>query len=69
MPQGSVEEKMDHKTELVTGRVVVAKVKGLAYSTLLKMAKDGKVPYYEVGKNGKRFVVDEVLASMRRSVK
>lgn len=62
-------ETMEDEEELVTGREVVARVKNMGYSTLLRMAKSGKIPYYEVGETGKRFRIREVLAAMRRPAK
>jgi hypothetical protein len=61
------EGTMEHEEGLVTGREVVAALgRRIGYSTLLRMAVKGKVPYYEVGETGKRFRIREVLAAMRR---
>lgn len=63
-------ENMEDEEKLVTGREVVAATgERMGYSTLLRMAKAGKVPYYEVGETGKRFRIREVLAAMRRPAK
>ena len=59
---------MDDNEKLVTAEVL-EKREILKKGTAYRMAKEGQIPSYLVGRKGRgiRFRVDEVLAALRRS--
>ena len=53
---------------LEKARTVCTTLHGIGISTLYRMAKNGEIPSYKVGKRGVRFVVEEVKTALLRHV-
>ena len=51
---------------LVKAKELVKELGEIGVSTVYRMAKDGKIPFYVVGKAGVRFNILEVVAALRR---
>lgn len=56
---------MSEIVKLLTPRAAAAML-GIGASTLYKMAARGEIPSYVVGRTGRRVIVAEVLAALRR---
>jgi excisionase family DNA binding protein len=63
-----VKERENFMGKLVKARILKEALEGIAGSTIYRMAKEGKIPCYRVGRRGIRFDVEEVRAALRRSV-
>ena len=51
---------------LVKAKELAKELGDVGVSTVYRMAKDGKIPSYIVGKSGVRFRVEEVVSALRR---